>query len=143
MYGKVRVEIPKTCRECRFFIQNPSYDCTAKYIFEPELRKWLKQNYAGARPSWCPIKEDKFWEGKVVMTRDEMIEFIAENPYIHITHDLFDVDEYIYSDIDGLVWDENGYLFENWDSITDMWSGANGLRMRTGGKWETGWHIKE
>lgn len=40
------------------------------------------------------------------MTRTEMIEFIKENPYVHITHDLFSTDEYIYSDIDGLVWDE-------------------------------------
>ena len=77
------------------------------------------------------------------MTRTEMIEFIKQNPYVHITHDLFSADEYIYSDIDGLVWDENGYLFENWDSVTDMWSGNNGIRMRTGGKWEDGWNIKE
>lgn len=77
------------------------------------------------------------------MTRTEMIEFIKENPYVHITHDLFSTDEYIYSDIDGLVWDEKGYLFENWDSVTDMWSGNNGIRMRIGGSWENGWHIKE
>lgn len=77
------------------------------------------------------------------MTRSEMIEFIKENPYVHITHDLFDADEYIYSDIDGLVWDEHGYLFEDWDSVTNNWSGHNGIRMRIGGSWETGWHIKE
>ena len=77
------------------------------------------------------------------MTRSEMIEFIKENPYVHITHDLLSTDEYIYADIDGLVWDENGYLFENWDSVTDMWSGNNGIRMRTGGKWEDGWYIKD
>lgn len=143
MYGKIRVEIPDTCRECRFFIQNPSYECTAKNIFVSEHRKWLKQNYAGSRPTWCPIKADKFWNGNVMMTRDEMIEFMDENPNVHITHDLFSDDEYIYSDIDGLIWDEKGYLFENWDSVTDMWSGNNGIRMRTGGIWENGWHIKE
>ena len=77
------------------------------------------------------------------MTRTEMIAFIKENPYVHITHNLFSADEYIYADIDGLVWDENGYLFENWDSVTDVWSGNNGIRMRTGGKWEDGWYIKK
>lgn len=77
------------------------------------------------------------------MTRNEMIEFIKNNPNVRITHDLFDADEYIYSDIYGLVWSENGYLFEDWDSFTDMWSGVNGIRMRIGGKWEDGWRIKE
>ena len=77
------------------------------------------------------------------MTRTEMIEFINDNPYVHITHDLFGTDEYIYADIYGRVWDENGYLFENWDSVTDVWSGNNGIRMRTGGKWEDGWYIKK
>ena len=77
------------------------------------------------------------------MTRNEMIEFIKENPYVHITHRLFDDSEYIYSADDGNVYDEHGYLFENWDSVTDMWSGVNGIRMRIGGIWENDWHIKE
>jgi hypothetical protein len=77
------------------------------------------------------------------MTRTEMTEFIKENHYVHITHPLFDDSEYIYSDTDGIVHDECGYIFENWDSVTDMWSGNNGIRMRTGGSWENGWHIKE
>lgn len=77
------------------------------------------------------------------MTRNEMIKFIKENPYVHITHSFFDADEYIYSDIDGLVWDENGYLFEDWSSVTDNWSGNNGIRMRYGGDWEMYWQIKE
>lgn len=76
------------------------------------------------------------------MTRTEMVAYIKANPYVHITHNLFDANEYIYSDIDGLVWDENGYLFENWDSVTDMWSGCNGIRMRQGDFWEDGWTIK-
>ena len=77
------------------------------------------------------------------MTRTEMIEFVKENPYVHITHLLFDDSEYIYSADDGNVYEENGYLFENWDSVTDMWSGVNGIRMRTGGGWANGWRIKE
>lgn len=77
------------------------------------------------------------------MTRTEMIEFIKENHHICITHPLFSYSEYIYSDTDGIVYDECGYIFENWDSVTDMWSGYNGIRMRTGGSWENGWYIKE
>ncbi len=77
------------------------------------------------------------------MTRSEMIAFIKENPYVHISHAGFADDEYIYADRTGFVWDENGYLFENWDSETNKWSGANGIRLRQGGSWETGWYIKE
>ena len=77
------------------------------------------------------------------MTRDEMIEFIKENPYVHITHPLFDNSEYIYSDTYGIVYDECGYIFENWDSVTNIWSGISGIRMRVGGMWENGWSIKE
>ena len=68
------------------------------------------------------------------MTRNEMIEFIKNNPYVHITHVLFADDEYIYSDIDGLVWDEYDYLFENWTGDRN-----DGIRCRVGGRWEDGW----
>ena len=77
------------------------------------------------------------------MSRDEMIEFIRKNPFVHIIHFLFDKDEYIYSSEDGLVYDEQGYLFEDWDSVTNMCSGHNGIRMRSGKQWENGWSIKE
>lgn len=77
------------------------------------------------------------------MTRSEMIEFIKDNPYVHITHTLFDDHEYIYSDTDGIIRDESGYVFEDWDSVTNMWSGRNGIRMRIGGSWEDGWATKE
>jgi hypothetical protein len=76
------------------------------------------------------------------MTRDEMIRFIKTSPFIHISHVLFSEDEYIYSDIGGLVWDESGYLFEGWES-TNKYFGTNGIRMRAGGNWENGWYIKE
>ena len=77
------------------------------------------------------------------MTRNEMIDFIKHNPHVHISHPLFAEDEYIYSDADGIVYDECGYTFENWDSVTDMWSGINGIRIRASGMWEDGWYIKE
>ena len=47
------------------------------------------------------------------MKRSEMIAFIKANPYIPITHRLFDNSEYIYSDSHGTVLDENGNAFED------------------------------
>lgn len=77
------------------------------------------------------------------MNLRQMIEFIKVNPNVPITHFLFASYEHIVSKKDGNVYDENGYLFENWDSVTDMWSGWNGIRMRSGGMWEYGWRVKE
>ena len=77
------------------------------------------------------------------MTKNEMIKFIKENPYIYITHVLFNKYEYIYSDTDGIIRDESGYVFENWADPTNKWVGCNGIRMRTDSVWETGWSIKE
>ena len=72
------------------------------------------------------------------MNRTEMIAFIKANPYVKITHCLFDAREYIYLADDGCVYDENGYLFEDWDFCS---AAHNGLRMRKGGLWENGWSL--
>lgn len=71
------------------------------------------------------------------MTRLQMIKFIHENPNVRITHFLFSENEFIYSVESGEVYDENGYLFEdwNWDCNRD------GIRMRQGGYWEDGWSL--
>lgn len=74
------------------------------------------------------------------MTRTEMIEFIKENPYVHITHPLFSDYEYIYSGTDGIIYDEFGYVFETWDYFDML---RCGIRLRTGGNWEDGWSIKD
>lgn len=67
------------------------------------------------------------------LTRTEMIELLKSNPYLAFKHELFDEEEYIYSD--GVcVRDENNYVFEDWHS-----NDRNGIRMRIGGNWETGW----
>lgn len=76
------------------------------------------------------------------MTRSEMIDTLENFPHLPITHHLFADDEYIFSDIDGIVYDESGLIFENWYSFTNMWSGVNGIRLRSGGMWEDGWRIK-
>ena len=75
--------------------------------------------------------------GNTTMTRDEMIEFIKSNPCVKITHTLFDASEHIYSQDNGNVYDERGYLFEDWYS-----NARDGIRSRIGGRWETGWSIK-
>lgn len=73
------------------------------------------------------------------MTRSEMITYINANPYHKISHKLFADDEYIYVGHDGYVYEENGYLFEDWyDPI--RW---DGLRERKGGAWDDGWYVKE
>ena len=41
---------------------------------------------------------------------------------------------------DGNVYDENGYLFEDWYSIGP--GGHSGIRDRVGDWWETGWYIR-
>ena len=50
------------------------------------------------------------------MTRNEMLEFI-KIPGMKISHALFDSSEYLYSCEDGNVYDENGYLFEDWYGV--------------------------
>ena len=75
-----------------------------------------------------------------VMTRDGMIKFIKTHPNVKISHELFANDEYIYSKEDGNVYDENGYLFEDWYSPFSH----DGIRFRSGKldmRWETGWKL--
>ena len=76
------------------------------------------------------------------MTRDQMIALIQNNHNVHITHTLFSDNEYIFSAENGNVYDENGYLFEDWYSPNNV-TGWNGIRERTGGRWEDGWSIKK
>lgn len=76
------------------------------------------------------------------MTRDEMISFIKENPNIRISHYLFSPDEYIFALENENVYDDAGYLFEDWYSPNNI-TGYNGIRERIGGQWENGWYIKE
>ena len=72
------------------------------------------------------------------MTRTEMIGFVREHPLTKVTHTLFSKDEYIYSKGDGCIYEEHGYLFEDWISER-----SNGIRMRSGDLWETGWSLYE
>lgn len=68
-----------------------------------------------------------------LLTRDEMIKILMNNKFLAVSHELFDKDEYLFND-GRVIRDENNYVFEDW---TDPHH--NGLRMRKGGNWETGW----
>ena len=70
------------------------------------------------------------------MTRAEMIDFIKKHPYKRVRHTSFCDDEYLYCGDDENVYDESGYLFENW-----LFGHNNGLQIRSGGNWENGWSL--
>lgn len=112
-------------------------------IYESEIGVFGRCSHAGyyctsQYKEICPLKKVLPKDGE--MNIDEMIEFIRSNHHVRISHNLFDKHEYIYSAEDGFVYDEGGYLFEDWDDG----SNANcGIRMRMHGSWKTGWFIKE
>lgn len=70
-----------------------------------------------------------------IMTRNEMIDFIKKNHNVKVKHEHFSPEEYIYSKPSGEVYTEEGYLFEDWYGC------HNGIRMRKGDSWETGWSL--
>lgn len=135
----------------------PSMSCVDSFIVNPtkEFFQWMEiwfetrgvelscNNDGSILWSKNGWEQQKSQVESGTMTRSEMIDFIKKNPYICITHDLFDEDEYIYSGNDGLVWDEHGCLFEDWDLVLNKWSSRNGIRMRDGKEWQNGWSIKE
>ena len=72
------------------------------------------------------------------MTRNEIVAYLRGNFYKRVTHRLFAPEEYLYCAEDGNIYDENGYVFEDWNAGS---CAHNGLRLRTGGVWEEGWEI--
>lgn len=70
------------------------------------------------------------------MTREELFLEIKKRN-IKFTHILFDDHEYLERRSDGCIYDENGYLFEDF-GCDNCW---NGMRIRQGGAWEKGWSI--
>lgn len=73
------------------------------------------------------------------MDRSTMIKIMKDNPGVKFCHGLFSKNEYLYCKEDGKVYTEEGYLFEDW--FSEGTYKHNGLRMREGGSWETGWSI--
>ena len=76
-------------------------------------------------------------DNRMDKSRAWALDILKNQPNVKITHRYFSSDEYIYGKEDGNVYDENGYLFEDWES--DRFSG---MRMRFGGVWEDGWDYK-
>ena len=72
------------------------------------------------------------------ISRAEMLAALTSRPNVKISHRLFAPDEYLYLGVDGNVYDENDYLFDDFETPAIC-----GLRMRTGDTWEHGWYIKE
>lgn len=70
------------------------------------------------------------------ISRVEMMAALTSRPGTKIAHKLFTSDEYLYMGVDGKIYDENNYLFDDWEHPAIC-----GLRMRQGGNWETGWYI--
>ena len=71
-----------------------------------------------------------------MMTRTEILAVLRSQPNVKVAHRLFDANEYLYMGADGNVYDENGYLFEDWYSYAH-----DGMRMRSGDVWEKDWFI--
>lgn len=70
------------------------------------------------------------------MTRSEAMAAIQADPNVKVTHDYFSPEEYLYMK-DGKIYTEEGYLFEDFDPL----SANNGMRLRDGENWATGWSI--
>ena len=70
-------------------------------------------------------------------TKDEIIDYMRKNFHTKVSHWLFASDEYIYMKPDGNIYTEEGYLFEDFHTARNN----NGMRIRTGRHWETGWKI--
>lgn len=73
------------------------------------------------------------------MTYGEMVDFIGENPGVAVTHRLFDDHEFIFMAGNGKVYDEQGYLFEDWNR---GFYAHDGIRIRDQGPWLTDWSVK-
>lgn len=75
-----------------------------------------------------------------VVDLHKLVKMLIENTEdcsIKFRHCSFDDEEWLISKSDGNIYDEQGYLFEDWDTPNMF----NGMRMRKGGAWEDGWVI--
>lgn len=69
------------------------------------------------------------------MTKDQAIHYMLHHPRCHVSHPLFDSHEYLYSKGDGVIYDECGYVFENFTGHND------GMRDRCEPVWLSGWKV--
>ena len=69
------------------------------------------------------------------MTKDMAIHYMLHNPNCHVWHPLFADGEYLYSKGDGIIYDEVGNVFEDFESH------CAGMRLRWEDVWLTGWRV--
>lgn len=69
------------------------------------------------------------------MTKDQAIHYMLHNPHCHVWHPLFTQEEYLYSKGDGIIYDEVGNVFEDFESH------CAGMRLRWDEVWLTGWRV--
>lgn len=69
------------------------------------------------------------------MTKDQAIHYMLHTPYCKVTHRLFAPGEYLYSKGDGIIYDEAGYVFEDFASSRD------GMRIRSDSFWNADWSV--
>lgn len=67
------------------------------------------------------------------MTKNEAIDFMKDNEGVKVCHYHFSPEEYLYMK-NGVIYTEEGYIFEDFYSRSH-----NGMRIREGKSWETGW----
>ena len=73
------------------------------------------------------------------MSKLNILVYMYEHPSVRVSHDLFDTNEYIYYDKEcDCIKDEYGNIFESWEEGRNIY---NGFYVRTGSRWEYGWHL--
>ena len=70
------------------------------------------------------------------MTRRQAKNYMLRNPHCLVGHVNFASYEYLYAKEDGCIYDEVGNCFEDFKTPAH-----NGLRMRNGYPWLTGWFV--
>lgn len=70
------------------------------------------------------------------ITRSEAVALMQSDSNIKVTHDYFSPEEYLYMK-NGKIYTEEDYLFEDFEPL----SHNNGMRLRDGENWATGWSI--
>lgn len=71
------------------------------------------------------------------MTKDQAIHYMLNNPNCHVWHPLFSPNEFLFAKEDGIIYDECGYVFEDFEEN----SSRAGMRLRWEDVWLSGWRV--
>lgn len=120
------------CNDCKDYLSvNSGAGMELLNKYEQEVEKALKP----LAKKWKWVKEHC---EKDQMTKTELFIELHKRPNVKFVHRLFSSDEYLINKEDGCIYDENGYLFENFDLDDDT---HNGMRIRRDSVWDDGWTI--